>query len=64
MLSSASVVTISRRRGTLVNVLLPSASNAANKIGNAAFLAPEIVTSPQAKCHLELQTDPLRGLNY
>ena len=44
------VVSISLSLGTLEKVIGVSESSAAIKIGNAAFFAPEIVTSPCSGC--------------
>src|SRR3546814_2344117 len=45
-LSSLSVVPMSFRAGTFCKVMVSAVSRLAHKIGRAAFLAPEIVTSP------------------
>src|SRR5690554_1565911 len=42
-------VWMSPRRGTLVNTIGSEVSSAAHKIGSAAFLAPEIVISPDSR---------------
>ena len=40
------IVRVSRKSGTLLMMLSPSAINAAVIIGNTAFLAPLILTEP------------------
>src|SRR5688572_17489874 len=46
--SSAAVVPMSRRSGTLRKVCSPSASNAEHKIGSAAFFEPLMATVPES----------------
>src|SRR5690606_35092361 len=59
--SRASVVPMSRRSGTLSRVSVSAVSRPAHRMGSAAFLAPEITTSPSSAVPPSMRSLSIQG---